>query len=291
MKSRDLSLEARAWYNIGNCAFSEAQRQVESDLEKALESYRESVGFYQTALEKDPDLGDAAHNLEVARLMIKDLLDQIQKQKEAMDAMRERLKAVVDSLVAAIKAQEEIMAGSLELSDDQRRRDPGWKDEVASLTEDERDVRSSTAAVQDSLRVMFGDQPPEQVAQAASHLDTALVNQDDAVVDLASEETLDSAVDQEQAIAQMKKAQEKLTENDQQNQKGQNKEQDQQGQQQQDQKDPQDQQQEQQPQEAQQEQKPPRNETARSIIDEEKENRKKRKQNAARGHKKVEKDW
>ncbi|HSG29360.1 MAG TPA: tetratricopeptide repeat protein, partial [Candidatus Krumholzibacterium sp.] len=92
MKTRELPLEARAWYNIGNCAFSEGARQLDSDLEKALGLYRESVGFYQTALEKDPELSDAAHNMEIARLMIKDLLDRIQKQKEEMDKMREKLK-------------------------------------------------------------------------------------------------------------------------------------------------------------------------------------------------------
>ena len=43
MKTRDLSLEAKAWYNMGNCAFGEGSRQVDSDMEKALEFYKESV--------------------------------------------------------------------------------------------------------------------------------------------------------------------------------------------------------------------------------------------------------
>ena len=76
-KSTSLPFEAKAWYNLGNCAFKEGGRQEDSDLKKALESYQESVKLYGTALEKDPKLHDAAENIEIARLKIKDLLDKI----------------------------------------------------------------------------------------------------------------------------------------------------------------------------------------------------------------------
>ena len=291
MKTRDLSLEARAWFNTGNCAFNEGTRQVDSDMEKALQAYQESVGFYQTALEKDPLLTDAAHNMEIARLVIKDLMDKIQKQKEQMEKQQEKLRAVVDSLVAAIKRQEKVMENSLVLGDDRQKMAAGWKEKVAAEESNERDVRSSTMSVKDRLSELFQDEMPEPVRQASSHLDSAVVNQDDAVVDLANAEPGTSAVDQEQALIQMKKALEKLTKNDDQKQKGQDK--DQQDQQQQDQQQ-QDQKGDQKPpdqQDQQAKQEPPKNETARAILDEEKENRKKRKQQAGSGHKKVEKDW
>ncbi|MBU8922328.1 MAG: VWA domain-containing protein [Bacteroidales bacterium] len=291
MKTRDLSLEARAWFNTGNCAFNEGTRQTDSDMEKALQAYQESVGFYQTALEKDPQLTDAAHNMEIARLIIKDLMDKLQKQKEAMEKQQEKLKAVVDSLVAAIKRQEKVMKNSLVLDDDGQKIAAGWKENVAAEESAERDVRSSTVSVKDRLSELFQDEIPEPVQQASSHLDSAIVNQDDAVVDLANAEPGTSAVDQEQALIQMKKALEKLTKNDDQKQKGQDK--DQKDQQQQDQQQ-QDQKGDQKPpdqQDQQMKQQPPRNETARAILEEEKENRKKRKQQAGSGHKKVEKDW
>jgi len=81
-KTRELALEAKAWYNMGNCAFREGQRQTDSDLKKALEHYEESVRLYGTTLERDSTLTDAALNLEVARLVIKDLLDRIKQQEE-----------------------------------------------------------------------------------------------------------------------------------------------------------------------------------------------------------------
>ena len=81
-KTKSLPFEAKAWYNLGNVAFKEGGRQEDSDLQKALESYQESVKFYGTALEKDPKLREAAENMEIARLKIKDLLDKIKNQQQ-----------------------------------------------------------------------------------------------------------------------------------------------------------------------------------------------------------------
>lgn len=81
-KTKSLPFEAKAWYNLGNVAFKEGERQEDSDLQKALGSLQESVKHYSTALEKDPKLEDAAQNLEIARLKIKDLLDKIKNQQQ-----------------------------------------------------------------------------------------------------------------------------------------------------------------------------------------------------------------
>jgi Ca-activated chloride channel family protein len=81
-KTKSLPFESKAWYNLGNCAFLEGGRQEDSDLQKALESYEESVKLYGTALQKDADNKQAAENLEIARLKIKDLLDRMKKQQQ-----------------------------------------------------------------------------------------------------------------------------------------------------------------------------------------------------------------
>lgn len=81
-KTKSLPFEAKAWYNLGNVAFKEAERQEDSDLRQALASLEESVKRYMTALEKDPNLEEAAKNLEIARLKIKDLLDRMKKQEQ-----------------------------------------------------------------------------------------------------------------------------------------------------------------------------------------------------------------
>ncbi|MCK4235676.1 MAG: tetratricopeptide repeat protein, partial [Candidatus Krumholzibacteria bacterium] len=171
LKAKDLSLEAGAWYNSGNCAFREAERQVDSDMEKALELYQEAVRFYMTALEKDPQLTDAAHNLEVTRLVIKDLLDKIKKQQEMMKEQQERMKEVVDSLLSLIKRQEGAIERSSGLAGEKAGQVKGWRDRLGSLETYQKGIEKGTGGVLDKLGELFPGEQPPQVKQASSHLD------------------------------------------------------------------------------------------------------------------------
>jgi Ca-activated chloride channel family protein len=286
IKSRDLSLEARALYNIGNCAFRQGQRQADSDLEKALEFFKESVEHYSAALEKEPGMPDAAHNLEVARLVIKDLLDAIKKQQEQQQQQQEKLREVVDSLLAVMKRQDAALGRSLDLEDAGDRGTPGWNGKVDGIRDDQSSIAGSTGGVSGMLTDLFKDQQPEQVSQALSHLDSSIVDQEEAIGDLEKRSPGDAAGDQQSSLEQMRKALEKLTEGEGENQGQQKKDQQEQQQQQQEPQEPQEPQQEQQ----QQQQEQARSETAKDILDEEKKNREKRKQ-AASGYRKVDKDW
>ena len=82
LKAKDLTLEAAAQYNLGNTAFFDGKQYLDSDLKKALTQYESSIRHYQEALRINPKLKEAARNIEVVRLMIKNLLDQIEKQEE-----------------------------------------------------------------------------------------------------------------------------------------------------------------------------------------------------------------
>ncbi len=284
LKSRDLSLEAKAWYNAGNCAFREGGRQADSDLEKALEFYQESVRFYTTAIEKDPGLSDAGYNIEIARLVIKDLLDRIKKQKEQMQKQQERMKAVVDSLRAAIERQEDAAERSRELAG---RGDAGsnkWNDEVKELGERQGGIEKSTADVGGKLDSLFAGEKPQPVEQARAHLDSSIVDQKSASGKLAGRKVGEAAGDQDRSLDQLKKALDKLAQGQDQNQGGQSGDK---GQQPNQQKDGQEEAKDQQK----KEQQAARDETARGILDEEKDNRKKRNAEAAAGYKKVDKDW
>lgn len=288
LKSRDLSLEAQALYNIGNCAFRQGQRQADSDLEKALEFFKEAVEYYSAALEKEPGMPDAAHNLEVTRLLIKDLLDAIKKQQEQQQEQQEKLREVVDSLLTVMKRQNTALGRSLDLEEAKDRGTPEWNGKVDGIKAEQGSIEGATGEVSGMLTDLFKDQQPEQVQQALSHLDSSMVEQESAVSDLGAQKPGEAATGQQQSLEQMRKALEKLTEGqgDNKDQQQQQDQQDQQQQQQQ-QQEPQQPQEDQQQKEQKQEQ---RSETAKDILDEEKKNREKRKQ-AASGYRKVDKDW
>ena len=288
IKTRELALESRAWYNMGNCAFREGQRQVENDLEKALEHYQESVGLYGTALERDSTLADAALNMEVARLVIKDILDHIKKQKEKMEQQQEKMREIVDSLVSLAGRQDKALQEGRELSVEKSNGSSDWKDGTGKLKKRQEEIRKGTTDVKDKLKEMFEKKIPPPVQQAQAHIDSSLSGQGDAAEKLSALEPENAADGQKESSGQLKKAIASLTENE---DKQQGKQQEKQQEKGNKQKEDNNEQQEQQKREIEKESEKKEKETAKDILSEEKENREKRRKQAGSGYRPVEKDW
>ncbi|MCH8217313.1 MAG: tetratricopeptide repeat protein [Planctomycetes bacterium] len=85
VESKDMSLVERAKYNLGNTLFQEGLKQQDSDLQKSVEGLKDAIVQWQATLELNESNGKAGKNIEVARLMIKDIMDQIKKQQEQQD--------------------------------------------------------------------------------------------------------------------------------------------------------------------------------------------------------------
>jgi hypothetical protein len=84
-RAKDMNLVTKAKYNTGNCYFQRGSKQRDSDLNKALDDMKTSINFWRQVLDIEPDNKRAAKNIEVARLTIKDILDQLNKQKQQQD--------------------------------------------------------------------------------------------------------------------------------------------------------------------------------------------------------------
>ncbi len=89
-ESKDLELAAKAKYNLGNCYFQQGNKEKDSNLQKALEDMKTSITYWRGALDIQPKNEKAAKNIEVARLMIKDIIDQINKQKQQQDPNQQK---------------------------------------------------------------------------------------------------------------------------------------------------------------------------------------------------------
>jgi Ca-activated chloride channel family protein len=81
-ESKDMSLVAKAKYNLGNSYFQRGTKQRDSNLQKAVEDMETSIAQWRQVLDLDPQNKKAAKNIEVARLTIKDILDQMKKQQQ-----------------------------------------------------------------------------------------------------------------------------------------------------------------------------------------------------------------
>jgi Ca-activated chloride channel family protein len=82
IKSKDMSLVEKARYNLGNCAFQQGLKQRDSDLQKAVDQMKDAISHWQRALKINPNNAKAGRNIEVARLTIKDIMDQIKQQQD-----------------------------------------------------------------------------------------------------------------------------------------------------------------------------------------------------------------
>lgn len=79
--TRDLRLEQRAKYNLGNVAYAQALEKM-ADPKEAVEHAQRAIAFYRDALELDENDTQARANIEIAQLLIKQLLDEQKQQQE-----------------------------------------------------------------------------------------------------------------------------------------------------------------------------------------------------------------
>ncbi len=81
-ESKDMRLVARAKYNLGNSYFQQGTKQRDSNLQKAVDDLKTAIGSWRGTLDIEPENKKAAKNIEVARLIIKDIMDQLNKQQQ-----------------------------------------------------------------------------------------------------------------------------------------------------------------------------------------------------------------
>jgi hypothetical protein len=84
-ESKDMKLVTKAKYNLGNCSFQQGLKQRDSNLQKAIDDLKTAISDWRGVLDIEPENEKAAKNIEVARLIIKDIIDQMNKQQQQQD--------------------------------------------------------------------------------------------------------------------------------------------------------------------------------------------------------------
>ena len=325
LKTTDLLLEAKAAFNKGNCLFREGERQQDSDMQKALENYGMSIVSFQRALELDPSASDAAHNIEVVRVLIKTLLDEIKKQQEEAQKHQEEIKKFIEILEKLISDEQSEIDGNRLLAE--KLSETGLNDELAagimSLARNQGDIMEESRTLSQKMETMIQPGRPSPVSTAREHVETSVSHQESAFEVLSGGKDPAAALPAQQAaLSELGKALEELTKPPEGNQQQQNQQQAEQSQPQQDTSQPQ--QDTSQPQqdtsqaqqdtsqaqqdtsqaqqdtsetdaaeqeEADDAQAAAANEAARDILDEERENQLERAQSRSGQYRNVDKDW
>ena len=281
-KSKDRQFEAKTKFNLGNTAYKEAEGMKGEDLQKALEGCSKSVSYYQDALRLDPDMKEAAENMEMVRLVMKNILDEIQKQKEAEEKDREKKDEAVEKLKKLIKEQENALEKNKQLQ-----KELAEKGDANELNSNIGELADEQKTIRDKTDALSKEWP---TPSASKHLENAVKEQDAAYGNLGLKNTKEAAKNQEDAIKELKDALDSQQEDsnngaEQDNQDQQGKEQ---GQQQEASPDTQkgatDQMQE-------QASMANLSEEAQDILNDEKENKEQRKAAIIKSYKEVDKDW
>lgn len=292
LKAKNLSLEARSQYNLGNCAFRESERQRDSDLQKSLKALEKSISHYQKAVRLDPTLKDAAHNIEIARLTMKQILDEIKKKQEQAKKQMEEQQKHADKLKELIEKQERLAKDTKALQDEKKEKgDSGdLQKDSQVLAESQKDLKNQTEKLTEQMKPPQ-NKPNPSVEKSKGHLQRAISEQDKAEKKLEEQDLQNAHTAQEKAAEEMKKAlgeaggqggdspeqkeqggQEKQNEG-QENRAGQESKPEQQGA------------------EEQQQAAVQRDERVHDILDEERENRERRQLGVDGGYRAVDKDW
>ncbi len=203
LKAKDLELEAASQYNLGNCAFRESERQRDSDLKKSLAALERSIRHYQRALELNPSLKNAAHNIEVARLTMKQILDEIKKQEEQARKQQAEQEKQAERLKELIQRQEQLAHETEALGEKEQARPKALQEDAKGLAGTQAKLRDDTQGLADEM------QPRPNAAPAAGikkHIEQAVSDQDMARKDLERTKLPEAHSAQERAAEELKRA-------------------------------------------------------------------------------------
>jgi len=213
LHTKDPTLEASAHYNRGNAVFAEGRRELETNPRKALTQWGQSVQHYQEALRIDPQFKEAARNIEVVRLALKDLADRIKKAEEAAreqqkqrEEMQKELDEVIREQESEIKQNDALQQKAAQTSEE------SVSGEAQELASDQEKTREKTGTIADKLKELQArnQQSPQQADPAASaaeeRLEKAREAQRSAVEKLEKTELGEARKDQEEALEHLKEA-------------------------------------------------------------------------------------
>lgn len=328
LKSVEPALESRARYNLGNCSFREAERQRDSDPQKAFKSCEESIKHYQDALNKDREFKKPAENIEIVRIYMKALLDEINKKKEEEQRKQEQQEDLAKKLKELIERQQKELGQNQQLVAAIQKNAAGTNviQQIQTLSTNQLTLQTDTQTLSHQIEHSINPPPaptnappvtasptnqvaapsppqytPEQLEKLGTvktHVDNAAGEQQQAVQKLRQNQLQTAAPNQQTAVDELTKALEALNDENQDQQQQQQPQNDDEKKDDEEKKDEKSEQQEQgqnedkkEPESDEKKEEQKQAAQAEDILKEEKDNREKRQPMQVRGYRAVDKNW
>ncbi len=276
----DSEVEALAEYNLGNALYRSSAGYERTDPQTSLAALEKSAASYKRALSRDPSMGEAARNMELARLRMKQILDRLKDQPQGGQSNDpDDSDNLEQKLTENLKKQQELNRERDELEQKQQRnpRDQNLQKESQQQAERQKQLEQDSREMAEQLKQQNQQQQDPQKQQAQQQLEQAAQQQQQASEQLEQQQLSQAQQPQDQAAQSMQQALDAL----QGNQEG----------------DQQQQQQQQQQSQSQQQQQQPADplqalrQTPQDLLNEERANRRRRELLQIGSPKPVEKDW
>lgn len=205
-------LTAEILYNKGNSFFKKGEKLLQNDPEKAVKSMGSAIKSYKEALKKNPNFVEAGQNLEIVRLFLKKLKEQLKNQQkdrnskgENQDNEKKSDNDMENDLKDLIKRQEDIKNKTEENNrkDDVQNRQESLKNDTEKMKKDFENRTQSQDEKSDNIQLRFEERLEE-------HLEKSIENQENALQHFEKNEIADAAIEQEKSKEELKKAYELL---------------------------------------------------------------------------------
>ena len=203
IKTKDIKLETYSKFNLGVCSFREAELLKNSDLNKALETCRQSIRYFQDALELSPEFKEAGENIEMVRMTMKSILDEIKRQKKQQKATQDAAEQIQD----IIRKQQELFDRNKTLADEEQQKDNAkdFHEKVQDLAKGQKDLQQETRMLSQNM-IPPGQEMSEAVQKAKEHLDKSAGQQGAAVDKLGQDQIDPASIHQEKSLEELENA-------------------------------------------------------------------------------------
>lgn len=199
----DMELAARAKLALGNAFFKECKRQQDSNLKKSVEACEKSIVNYQDALHMNAKLAPAEKNLQVARLTLKKILNDLKEQLKEQQKQQQQAREQAEKLEQLAQQQQKASEQSGKADKDGDRSVQTQQkllQKQQQISEETRKLAEERPQQQDPVRQKM-DEAAEQQKQAEEALDQQQFKE-------ASEKQKEAAKLLKEAREQMQKQQE-----------------------------------------------------------------------------------
>lgn len=219
IKSEDPRLEAKAFFNLGNCVFRQAGRQEDILPQKAIADCTRSVEYYQQSLDLLKKRTDsegfalkknASENIEMVRLTMKSILDKLRKKQEQeknQEAEEKQAQKEANAVKKLITKQQGLINRDKYLEQDQQSRKElkALKKHTTQMARDQASLQKETKDAAKELTSSKAKKPDLEKA-AGKRLQQAQNFQKKAVNQIKKGRLPDAGKNQQAALGEMKKA-------------------------------------------------------------------------------------